>query len=257
MILMQNSLKVISAMIELEIRRVMHDRTELYFRAIQPMLWLLIFGHVIGSMKAIPTGDVPYTDFIMPGVLIQSVVTVSIFFGLVIIWERESGVLKKLVASPAPQWAIVVGRSMAAGVRGLVQALIIIPFAMLIGVTVILNPVNLFLALLVVFVSAGGFAGLSIMIATLLKTRERFMGIGQAVVLPLFFASSALYPISTMPPLLQDFALVNPMTYVVGATRGLLITGDLSSLPIDILAILAFDIVIFAAATLNFKKIVE
>lgn len=254
---MRDYLRVILAMIELEFRRLMHDRNEIYLRAAQPIIWLLLFGHVIGALRAIPTGSTPYIDYIMPGVLVQAATSVAIFFGLLIIWERESGILKKLVASPAPQPAIVVGRSFAGGVRALFQSVFIIPLAILLGVTVILNPIYLLLALIVVFFSAGGFAGLSIMIAAILKSRERFMGLGQVIILPLFFASSALYPISSMPPLLQSFASINPMTYMVDALRGLLITGDLSQLPLDLGAIALFDIVIFTLASLTFRKIVE
>jgi len=252
-----DDVRVFFSMIELEIRRVMHDRTEIYARAVQPLLWLLIFGHVVGTLKAIPTGGTPYLDFIMPGVLIQSTMAVSIFFGLIIIWERESGVLKRLMTTPAPRYAIVVGRSMAAGVRGLAQAAIIIPFALLLGVPVILNPLTLLATLVIVFISSGGFAAVSIMIAALLKTRERFIGIGQAVVLPLFFASNALYPLSAMPPLLQAFALVNPMTYMVDAARALLITGDLAQLPLDFAVIIVFDVFMFAAASFTFKNVME
>jgi len=250
-------LRVILSMIELEIRRIMHDRTELYLRAVQPMLWLLVFGHVMGSLNSIPTGGIPYTDYIMPGVLVQSTTTVAIFFGLVIIWERESGILKKLIASPSPQFAIVVGRSMAAGTRAIFQALLIIPFAVLIGVRVFPNPVYLLLALIIVFVASSGFAALSILIASILKTRERFMGLGQVIILPMFFGSNALYPIKSMPPLLQFFASINPMTYMVDATRGLLITGDISQLAVDGVAILIFDALLLLLASWNFKRIIE
>ena len=89
MVDVKGALRVMSALIELEVRRVMHDRTELYFRAVQPLLWLLVFGYVIGSMHSIPTGGMPYMDFILPGVIIQSATSVAIFFGLVIIWERS------------------------------------------------------------------------------------------------------------------------------------------------------------------------
>ena len=127
---MNDSLRIILSMIELEIRRLMHDRTEIYLRAVQPLLWLLVFGRVMGSLTGIQTGNIPYTDYIMPGVLIQSTTTIAIFFGLIIIWERESGILKKLVASPAPKSAIVIGRSFAAGARATFEMLFIIPFAM-------------------------------------------------------------------------------------------------------------------------------
>ena len=176
MVDIRGSIRVILALIELEVRRVMHDRTELYFRAVQPLLWLVVFGYIMNSLHAIPTGNIPYIDFILPGVIIQSATSVAIFFGLIIIWERESGILKKLIAAPCPRFAIVVGRAMAAGVRALFQVVIIIPFALLLGVKIILNPFYLFAALVIVFISAAGFAGLSILIASILKTRERFMG---------------------------------------------------------------------------------
>ncbi|MFA5105368.1 MAG: ABC transporter permease [Candidatus Micrarchaeia archaeon] len=250
-------LRVAFALIELEFRRLMHDRTEIYLRAFQPILWLVLFGPVLGALKAIPTGGVPYIDYIMPGVLIQSTTMVAILFGLIMIWERETGVLKKLVASPSPRMAIVIGRSFAAGVRALFQTIFIIPVALIIGVQVIFNPLYFLLALAVIFVSAGGFAGLSILVASALKSRERFIGLGSAIMFPLFFASNSLYPIEVMPQLIQWFARINPMTYMVSAVRGLMITGDLTGLPADIAAILIFDIVIFAIAAKSFSHIME
>jgi hypothetical protein len=116
-------------MIELELRRLRHDRTEIYTRAVQPILWIVIYGPVMSSVKAIPTGGVPYTDFITPGVMIQTTTFVSIFYGLTIVWERESGILKKLLVTPASRYSMVIGRSMASGVRAIFQALIILPIA--------------------------------------------------------------------------------------------------------------------------------
>ncbi len=254
---MLDSIRVMAALIELEFRRLMHDRTEIYLRAVQPLLWLLLFGPVIGSLRAIPTGGISYTDYILPGVLIQSTTSVAIFFGLIIIWERESGILKKLVASPSPRMAIVVGRSFAAGVRALFQMVFLLPIALLIGVRLIPNPLYLLLSTFVVFLSAGGFAGLSILVASALKSRERFVGIGQVLIFPLFFASNALYPIESMPAFLQFFARLNPMTYMVSAIRGLLITGDVSLLATDFAAILIFDALIFLVAARSFRHIVE
>ncbi len=250
-------LRVAYALIELEFRRLMHDRTEIYLRAFQPILWLVLFGPVLGALKAIPTGGIPYIDYIMPGVLIQSTTTVAILFGLIMIWERESGVLKKLVASPSPRMAIVVGRSFAAGVRALFQTIFIIPAAIIVGVQVVPNPAYFILAFAIIFISAGGFAGLSILVASSLKSRERFIGLGSAIIFPLFFASNSLYPIDVMPPIIQAFARINPMTYMVSAVRGLLITGNLAGLPTDIAAIIAFDIIIFAIAARSFQHIME
>lgn len=245
------------AMMELEMRRLRHDRTELYSRAIQPILWIAIFGPIMGSVRAIPTGGIPYTDYITPGALIQSTTFISIFYGLTIVWERESGILKKLLVAPASRYSIVIGRALASGVRAIFQALIIIPVALLIGVRFVPNILNFILALLVIFLSSGGFAATSILVASFMKTRERFMGIGQALTMPLFFASNALYPVAIMPEIMQWIARFNPMSYVVDAVRSLIIIGDLSNLPMDLAAIALFDAIMFTIASINFRRVIE
>jgi len=254
---MKDSLRTFFVMIELELRRLRHDRTELYFRAVQPILWIVIYGPVMSSVRAIPTGDTPYTDFITPGVLIQSTTFLSIFYGLMMVWERDSGILKKLLVTPASRYATVIGRSMASGVRAIFQGLIIIPVALLIGVKFIPNIAYFASAFVIIFFASGGFAAISILVASFMKTRERFMGIGQAIIMPLFFASNALYPIQMMPQILRDFSAVNPLSYVVDAVRGLLITGDLTNLLIDVAAIVIFDVVMFIVASISFKRIIE
>ncbi|MEM2226863.1 MAG: ABC transporter permease [Candidatus Bathyarchaeia archaeon] len=254
---MMDSLRMISAMLKLELRRLKHDRAELYMRAIQPILWLMVYGPVMSTVRAIPTGGIPYTDYIAPGVLIQSTTFVSVFFGLTIVWERESGILKKLLVAPASRYATVIGRSMASGIRAIFQTFVIIPLALLMGVKFLPNPVHFIFAFLIIFLASGGFSATSILVASLMKTRERVMGMGQAIIFPLFFASNALYPVKMMPQPLQYFALINPMSYVVDAVRGLLISGDLSNLAIDLAAIALFDALMFTAASISFRKIIE
>ena len=254
---MMEGLKNMLVMIELELRRLRHDRTEIYTRAVQPILWIVIYGPVMSSVRAIPTGGVPYTDFITPGVMIQTTTFVSIFYGLTIVWERESGILKKLLVTPASRYSMVIGRSMASGIRAIFQALIILPVAILIGVNFVPNPGYFILAFIVIFFASGGFAAISILVASFMKTRERFMGIGQAITMPLFFASNALYPIQIMPPILREFSTFNPLSYVVDAVRGLLITGDLSNILVDLVAITIFDITLFILASISFRRIIE
>ena len=250
--------RIAEAMIELEVRRVWHDRTEMYIRAVQPVLWLVVFGYVVGSLHAIPTpGNVPYMDYITPGVIIQATTSVAIFYGLIMIWERESGILKKLIATPASKWSIVIGRSMAAGVRALFQVLFILPVAWLLGIHFLPNPLYFAAGLAIIFFCGSGFAALSILVASILKTRERFVGIGQVLIFPLFFTSSALYPVRAMPPIIQSLAQINPMTYMVDAVRGLMFTGDLSTLPLSLLAITLFNFALFGLATWQFRQIVE
>jgi ABC-2 type transport system permease protein len=252
-----DALREMLAMMELELRRLRHDRTEIYTRAIQPILWLVVYGTIMSSIRAIPTEGVSYLAYITPGVLLQSTVFVSVFYGLTIVWERDTGILKKLLVAPVPRYATVIGKTIASGVRAIFQALIIVPVALVLGVRLILNPLNLLGALVVLFLVSGGFAAISILVASFMKTRERFMGIGQAIIMPLFFGSSALYPVKMMPPLLQRFAILNPLTYAVDAVRGLMISNNVTHLLRDTAAIIAFDVLMFAVASASFRKIIE
>ncbi len=214
---------------ELEIRKLSHDATELVTRAIQPALWLLVFGQVFTRIRAIPTGDFPYIDFMAPGILAQSVLFVSIFYGISIIWERDLGIVHKFLASPTPRAALVLGKSLSAAVRSFSQAVIIYLLALLLGVRINWDPLALLGVLAVIVLGAAIFSTFSLIIACLVKTRERFMGIGQVLTMPLFFASNAIYPISLMPGWLQAISRVNPLTYEVDALRALMLEGAVSA----------------------------
>ena len=232
---------------ELEARKLRHDPTELLTRAVQPALWLLVFGQVFSHIRAIPTGNVPYIDFMSPGILAQSVLFISIFYGIAVIWERDLGILHKFLASPTPRAALVLGKGLSAGVRGVTQAVIIYLLALALGVKMNWNPIALLGVLLIVMLGAAFFSTFSLIIACVVKTRERFMGIGQVLTMPLFFASNAIYPIAIMPAWLQVISRVNPLTYEVDALRALMLAGGSSATGLG----LDFIILIVATAILT------
>lgn len=220
---------------ELEIRKLRHDPTELLTRAVQPILWLLVFGEVFTQIKIIPTPGVRYIDFMTPGILGQSVLFISIFYGIAIIWERDLGIVQRFLTTPTPRTALVGGKALSAGIRGLSQAAIIYVLAVLIGVNLVIDPVSMALVVIFLLLGAAVFATLSLIIACLVRTQERFMGIGQLLTMPLFLASNAIYPISLMPDWLKVIAYGNPLTYLVDALRGLMTVGTPSEygLPFD------------------------
>lgn len=217
---------------ELEVRKLIHDPTELFMRAVQPVLWLVIFGEVFSSVKAIPTGGIPYIDFLAPGILAQSSMFVAIFSGMSIIWERDLGIVHKFLVSPAPRGALSLGKSLSGGVRALSQAVIVYLLALALGVNMNWSPLALFLVLIIVILGAAAFSAFSLIIALLVKTRERFLGIGQVLTMPFFFASSAIYPISIMPSWLKIAAHANPLTYQVDALRTLMLVEGIGSYPL-------------------------
>ncbi|PJN27870.1 ABC transporter permease [Kitasatospora sp. CB02891] len=220
------------AMCTVELQKLRHDRTELYTRAVQPALWLLIFGETFTRLKAIPTGGIPYLDFLAPGIIAQSAMFIAIFYGIMIIWERDSGVLTKLLVTPTPRAALVTGKAFAAGVKAVVQAAVVVVLAAVLGVGMTANPLRLLGVAVVVILGSAFFSCLSMTIAGIVLTRDRLMGIGQAITMPLFFGSNALYPVDLMPGWLQAVSRANPLSYQVDALRGLLI-GTPSHLALD------------------------
>jgi ABC-2 type transport system permease protein len=243
-------------MAEMEVRKLLHDPTELITRAVQPVLWLGVFGEAMSKIRAIPTGGYTYLQFITPGILAQSVTFIAIFYGLSIIWERDMGLLQKLLVTPTPRMALVLGKMISAGIRGLSQAVIVFLFSLLLSVHLRFTPLVILGVVAITMLGAGFFTGMSMIMASIVKTRERFMGVGQVVTLPLFFASNAIYPIDIMPRWLQIVANVNPMSYMVDGLRALLVTGDLSHIPLDIGVLVAATLFISFISAYMYPKVV-
>jgi ABC-2 type transport system permease protein len=221
-----------------ELQKLRHDRSEPYTRAIQPALWLLIFGETFTRLRAIPTGDIPYIDYLAPGILAQSALFMAIFYGIQIIWERDAGVLTKLLVTPTPRAALIAGKSFAAGLRALSQVVVVLSLSAALGVALTWNPLELLGTVAATLLGAAFFATLSMTIAGLARTRERLMGIGQAITMPLFFASNALYPVNVMPTWLRWLSMGNPLSYKVEALRGMLL-GKPARLPLDFAVLVA------------------
>src|SRR5579864_41511 len=236
----------------LEVVKIRHDRTELYTRVIQPVLWLLIFGETFSRIRAIPTGKVPYLDYLAPGIIAQSALFVAIFYGIQIIWERDFGILTRMLATPTPRPALITGKAFGASVRAIAQAVAVLILAVILQVQIQLNPLNWLLAMVAIVLGSAFFSTLSMTIAGIVLTRERLMGIGQAITMPLFFASNALYPVALMPGVLQVLSRINPLSYEVEALRGLLI-GTPADLPLDfaVLIVAAVAGILTASALLD------
>jgi ABC-2 type transport system permease protein len=240
-------LRGIAGVVELEVRKLWHDPTEVIIRMVQPSLWLLIFGQAFARLRAIPTGGIPYEAFLAPGILAQSMMFISIFFGIAIIFERDMGLMQKLLALPLPRSVFIIGKSLAAGVRSLTQMVAILALCALMRIPLRWQILPLLGVVLTIMIGGMIFASFSMIIASIVKTRERFMGLGQLFTMPLFFASNALYPVTIMPPWLQVLSRVNPLTYVVNLLRAFLVTGHANTMAdFGILAAVAVLMVVVA-----------
>lgn len=119
----------------------------------------------------------------------------------------------------------MLGKALAAGFRGLVQAVVVYVVAMVLHVAIRWEPWSVLTVIAAVFLGSCIFSTFSLVIACIVKTRERFMGIGQVLTMPLFFASNAIYPLDLMPSWLKSIALFNPLTYLVDVLRGAMVVG--------------------------------
>ena len=239
-----------------EMQKLRHDRTELVTRMVQPALWLLIFGQTFSTLKVIDTGEVSYLAFLAPGIIAQSALFISIFYGIQIVWDRDAGILAKLMVTPTPASALVAGKSFAAGIRSVAQVVGVLAIAYLMGVTLTWNPLRILAAMAVVVLGAVFFSCLSMSLAGLVRNRDRLMGIGQAITMPLFFASNALYPVDIMPQWLRWLSAVNPLSYEVNALRGLLI-GTPSNMALDLGVLVAAAVVGIVVASTLLRRLVR
>ena len=240
-----------------ELVKLRHDRTELLTRMVQQALWLLIFGTTFNRLHVFDTGSVPYLAFLAPGIIAQSALFISIFYGIQIVWDRDAGILAKLMVTPAPAAALVTGKSFAAGVRSVAQAMCVVVLAYLMRIHMTHNPIRVIAALTVVMLGSAFFACLSMTLAGLVRNRDRLMGIGQAITMPLFFASNALYPVSVMPGWLRWLSRINPLSYEVDALRALLI-GIASPHPLlDVAVLVAAAVAGIAAAAALLRRLVS
>ena len=252
-----SSLYKLAAIIEIEIRKLNHDKTEVLTRTVQPILWLLIFGEVFTAYKAIPTGSYTYLQFVAPGILGQSVLFTSIFFGITMVWDRESGTLSKILVSPVSRISIMLGKALSAGVRSIMQAILLLIVSLLVGIQFYPNLIYTLAIFPVLVLMSALFASISMVLASQFKTRERVMGLGQLITMPLFFTSNALYPISIMPPWLQVISYLNPLTYGINLLRSLLLTGSLTDIWTDLAVLLAYLAVFTIVGAKLLNKIME
>src|ERR1017187_5795548 len=245
-----NYLRQTFAVAEADIRKLIHDPVELFTRMVQPVLWLLIFGQVFNRARAIPTGGISYLDFISPGILAQSVLFGAIFYGISLIWERDLGIVQKFLVSPAPRSTLVLGKAISSTARSLCQMVFVYGLAYILHVQLRFGVFALAGVVLAVMLGSAIFSMFSLIVACLVKSRERFMGIGQLMTMPLFFASNAIYPLVLMPSWLKVVALMNPLTYLVDALRGLMVANgqNLHGLPVDFVVITGSFVILAAIA---------
>lgn len=243
------------AMALAELRKLRHDHVDVFTRSVQPLLWLFLFGSAMRHNRTLMVGTSDYRVYLAPGVMAQAAMFIAIFYGLSVIWERDVGQLQRLLATPLPRAAIVLGKAVGACVRALVQAVLLLTVLAIAGIALRWSFAGLLGGLAILMLGTAAFACMSMLLAALVRERERFMGIGQLITMPLFFASSALYPLAIMPAWLGVLARVNPLTYEVQGLRQMLVgVGSQGELWLDFVVVTGFLIAMLVAATRAYPR---
>lgn len=241
--------------LEIELRKMIKQKIDIITRAIQPVIWILLFGNVFANIKSLPIKG-NYLSFMTPGVLAQSIMFVSFFYGISLIWDKDQGQIARFLSAPIPPSSIVVGKALFSGIRSLMQAFFIILLSELIDVKLYLNFYTISLGIFTIILSGICFSAFSMLIASFFKSVEKFMGIVQIITMPIFFSSSALYPISLMPKWLKLIALINPLTYSVDILRALLFENN-NHIFFMLIILVLYSLLFLNAGAYGIKKLVN
>ncbi len=193
------------------------------FSLIQPLIWLFIFGSLFeyfADLPGFPSNT--YIDYFVPGVLVMTVLFGSSWAGVSLLREISAGTVDKMLVSPASRSAIVLSRVLHSAVQVVIQALIVLAAAWMMGATTSYNPVYILLAMLVVLLLGIAFAALSNGLAIMLQREEPLVIMGNLMTMPLMFFSSAMVPEKFMPEWIHTIGIANPIEYAVSAVRSLL-----------------------------------
>jgi ABC-2 type transport system permease protein len=201
-----------------ELIRFRRDRLRAITSLIQPVLFLFVLGTGLSSLasRGMPPG-VNFKTFIYPGILAMSVLFTAVFSAASIVWDREFGFLREMLVAPVSRSAIVVGKCLGGATIATFQGIVMLALAGLAHVPY--NPVLLLILVGELLLLAFTITAFGVMMAARIKQFQAFMALTQMLVLPLFFLSGALYPLTNLPTWLSVLTRLDPLTYVVGPMR--------------------------------------
>ena len=211
-------LRAVSIVWRRELIRFRSDRLRAVTSLVQPVLFLFVLGTGLSQLagRGLPSG-VDFKTFIYPGVLAMSVLFTAIFSAASIVWDREFGFLREMLVAPVRRWAIVVGKILGGATIATLQGVIMLALAGLADVPY--NPVLLLTLVGELFLLAFTLTSFGVMMAARITQFQAFMALTQMLVMPLFFLSGALYPLTGLPGWLSVLTRLDPLTYVVGPMR--------------------------------------
>jgi ABC-2 type transport system permease protein len=212
-----DDLRAIRVVWRRELIRFMRNRARMVTSLAQPLLFLLVLGSGLARMLPSSGGRIDFRTFIFPGVLAMAVLFTSIFSAVSIVWDREFGFLREMLVAPVRRGALVIGKCLGGATVATIQGTIMLLLAGLVHVPY--SPALLVVLLLEMALAALALTAIGTLIAAHTSRIESFQVIIQLLVLPMFFLSGALFPLSGLPQWLTVLTLVDPLSYAVDPMR--------------------------------------
>jgi ABC-2 type transport system permease protein len=237
-----------------EVTRYWREKSRIISSLIMPVLWLLVFG---GGMRGMELSDAQsYQTFIFPGIVAMTLLFTSVWSGVSVIWDREFGFWKEIMVAPISRTSIVIGKALGSGTSALIQGSIMLPLAFLVGVH--LSPLSFIILIPTMILISIGLVCIGLLIASIINSMEAFNFIMSLVIMPMFFTSGALFPLTSAPGWLKSFSYANPLTYGVDTLRWATFSQASSPLPIQVeflvLVLFAVAMIVACSYAFNIKK---
>jgi ABC-2 type transport system permease protein len=236
-----------------QMKRYFRSKSRILGAIGQPILFLLALGYGIGAVYA-KAGEGNYIEFLVPGIIIQTLLFSGVFWGIQILFDKRFGFLKEMLVAPVSRLRILMGNALGGSTISLMQGVLVFVISFFLG----FRPYNwalvpvAFLIMVVLSITLTSFgAG----IASMVEDFQGFQGINNFLIFPLFFLSGALYPLTSAPPWLQVLGYINPLSYAVDGLRWALINQHHFSLWIDLLAMSVTLVVAVWFAVNRFNRI--
>ncbi len=237
-----------------QMKRFLRAKSRVLSTIVQPLFFLLILGFGF-NIALFPDMEGSYINFLAPGIIAMAILFSSMFTGVSVLWDKQSGFLQEVLVAPVSRLSIVIGRTLGGATIALFQGFIIMIIALLLGVPIIDIP-GLLLTIVIMVLLSFTAVGFGLIIASKMRDFEGFQSLMSLILMPLLFLSSAFYPISdSLPRWLQVLSYCNPLFYMIDGIRGSL-TGVNNVLPpvVDLGIILVLCIIIMGLGTYFFNK---
>lgn len=236
-----------------QLKRNVRSRARMIGALGQPLLFLVALGFGFGPIFQ-RAGGGNYINFLAPGIIAQAIIFTAIFSGIELIWDRQFGFLKETLVAPVSRLEIMLGKTLGGATIATAQGIIVLLLSLIIGFRVY-NIALVPLSIIIMFLIALFFTGVGMAIASMLEDFHGFQLIMNFLIMPLFFLSGALFPLKSLPPIINVVASLNPLTYGVDGLRDSLVNITHYGLAVDIIVLSLLSIGILSLGSYLFSKI--